>query len=226
MASGMASFTRGDLHSITTTGRPFRNSTMSGMMWCSVPRTRTLNWQTAMKRLFSRFLKSTKWTVGLCSPVLPVPVEAGVLKQQIEDVPIVLQQLPTRKAGGELFDDFVDLIVLQPGIDNPEPLAQHRQHHHLGEASTMAVGGELPVVEVKDLPAKPDELIQEWFLDVVALVHAKRMRRHACRLCGWLEGTRQELDAAPAPCQRVQMPPGESIYVSTNSRGVRMRRFR
>ena len=69
MASGMASFTRGDLNSITTTGKPFRNSTMSGMMWCSVPRMRTLNWQTAMKRLLSRFLKSTKWTVGLFSPV-------------------------------------------------------------------------------------------------------------------------------------------------------------
>ena len=29
-----------------------------GVMWCSVPRTRTLNWQTALKRLLSRVTKS------------------------------------------------------------------------------------------------------------------------------------------------------------------------
>ena len=42
---------------------------MSGTMWCSVPRMRTLNWQTAMKRLLSRCSKSMKRTVGLFSPV-------------------------------------------------------------------------------------------------------------------------------------------------------------
>lgn len=65
----IASLTLGDLHSITTTGKPFRNNTISGMMWCSVPRIRTLNWQTAIKQLLSRCLKSTKRTVGLFSPV-------------------------------------------------------------------------------------------------------------------------------------------------------------
>ena len=148
-----------------------------------------MNWQTAMKRLFSRFLKSTKWSRTLLSG-LPVLVDAGVLKQQIEDVAIVLQQARARETGGESFDDFVDLVILQPGIDNLEPLAQHGQHHHLVEAPTMAVGGELLIVEVEDLPAKPGELIQEWFLDVVALVHAKWLCSHACRLDGWLKGFR------------------------------------
>ena len=109
---------------------------------------------------------------------LPVPADAGVLQKQIEDVRIVLQQPRARKAGGESFDNFVDLVVLQPGIDNLEPLAQHGQHHHLVEAPTMAVGGELPVIEVEDLPAKPGELIQQRFLDVVALVHAMRLWGH------------------------------------------------
>jgi hypothetical protein len=40
----------------------------------------------------------------------------------------------------------------------------------------MAVGGELLLVEVESLPAKPGELIQERFLDVVALVQAERLR--------------------------------------------------
>ena len=41
MASAIVSFTFGDLHSITTTGRPFRNGTMSGAVWCTVPGMRT-----------------------------------------------------------------------------------------------------------------------------------------------------------------------------------------
>ena len=121
---------------------------------------------------------------------LPVLAEAGVLQQQIEDVPIVLQKPRARKAGGELFDDFVDLVVLQPGIDNPQLLAQYGQHHNFGEALTMALGGELLVVEVEDFPAKPGKLIQERFLDVVALVQAKWLCSHACRLDGWLKGFR------------------------------------
>ena len=86
------------------------------------------------------------------------------------------------KAGGESFDNFFDLVVLQPGIDNPQLLAQYGQHHNFGEAPTMALGGELLVIEVEDFPAKPGKLIQERFLDVVALVQAMRLWGHACGL--------------------------------------------
>ena len=133
-----------------------------------------------MKRLLLSILEINEMDGRASLAGLPVLGEAGVLQQQIEDVPIVLQKPRARKAGGELFDDFVDLVVLQPGIDAPEPLAQHGQHHHLVEAPTMAVGGVLLVVEVEDVPAKPGELIQEWFLDVVALVKADRLQCHDC----------------------------------------------
>ena len=102
-------------------------------MWCSVPRTRTLNWQTAMKRLLSRVAKSAKRTVWAMLAALTVFADAGVLQQELGQVLVVLQQTGARKACGELLDNFLDLIVFKPGVDDLEPLAQHRQHHDLGE---------------------------------------------------------------------------------------------
>ena len=60
----------GDLHSTTTKGRPFTNSTISGIMCFSVPGMFTLNCEMAMKELFLGLLKSMNLTVGLFSPVL------------------------------------------------------------------------------------------------------------------------------------------------------------
>ncbi|QEI44162.1 hypothetical protein BMF77_pc00001 (plasmid) [Dolichospermum sp. UHCC 0315A] len=70
IASGIASCTFGDLHSMTTTGKPLRKRTISGMMWFSVPRMRILNWQMAIKELLAVLAKSTNLTVGLFSSVL------------------------------------------------------------------------------------------------------------------------------------------------------------
>ena len=90
MASGIGSFTFGDLHSITTIGKPFRNSTMSGMMWCSVPRIRTLNWQTAIKRLFSPVLEVNEAHGRAFLARLAVLAHAGVFQQQLKGVTVVL----------------------------------------------------------------------------------------------------------------------------------------
>ena len=102
---------------------------------------------------------------------LAVLADAGVLQQELEQVLVVLQQTGAREARGELLDDLLDLIVFEPGVDDLEPLAQHRQHDDLGEALPMGVGrGLLLVREVDDLPAKPGELVEQRLLDVVALV--------------------------------------------------------
>ena len=110
----------------TTTGRPFRNSTMSGKMWCSVPRMRTLNWQTAMKRLLSRVLEVDEANRRALLARLAVLADAGVLEQQLEDDAVVLDQARAGEAGGELLDDFLDLVVFKPRVDDLQLLAQHR----------------------------------------------------------------------------------------------------
>jgi len=69
IASPTGSAIAGDLHSTTTRGKPFTKRTMSGMMCFSVPGIFTLNWEIAIKELFSVFLKSMYLTVGLLSPV-------------------------------------------------------------------------------------------------------------------------------------------------------------
>ena len=57
------------LASTTIIGIPFIKRTISGIICFSFPGIRTLNWFIAVKILFSGFLKSIKWTVGLFSPV-------------------------------------------------------------------------------------------------------------------------------------------------------------
>ena len=68
---------------------------------------------------------------------------------------VVLQQTRAREARGELLDNLLDLIVFEPGVDDLEPLAQHRQHHDLGEAFPMGGGRPLLLVrEVDDFPTQ------------------------------------------------------------------------
>ena len=115
---------------------------------------------------------------------LTVLADACVLQQELEQVLVVLQQTGAREARGELLDDLLDLIVFEPGVDDLEPLAQHRRHHDLGEALPMGVGrGLLHVRQVDDLPAQARKLVEQRLLDVVALVEAKllgcgRFRAH------------------------------------------------
>ena len=86
---------------------------------------------------------------------LAVLADAGVFQQQVQDMAVVLDQAGAGKAGGELLDHFLHLVVFQPGVDDLQLLAQHRQHHHLGKGLAKGVAGMLFVVQVDDLPAKP-----------------------------------------------------------------------
>jgi hypothetical protein len=54
-------------------------------------------------------------------PGLAVLADAGVLQQQLEKVPVVLQKAAAREAGGELLDDFLDLVVFKPVIEGLLP---------------------------------------------------------------------------------------------------------
>jgi hypothetical protein len=49
---------------------------------------------------------------------LMVLVDAGVFQEQIKHVAIVLDKTRGREARCELFDDFFDLIVFKPWIDD------------------------------------------------------------------------------------------------------------
>ena len=77
---------------------------------------------------------------------LAVLADAGVFQQQLKDVLIVLDQARAGEARGELLDDFLDLIVFQPRIDDLQLLPQHGQHDHLGEALAEGVAGVLLAV--------------------------------------------------------------------------------
>ena len=74
---------------------------------------------------------------------------------------VVLEQTGAREARCEPLDDLLDLVVLEPGVDDLELLAQHGRHHDFGEALPMGVGGGLlHVREVDDLPAQAPKLVQ------------------------------------------------------------------
>jgi hypothetical protein len=51
-----------------------------------------------------------------------------------------------------LFDDFLNLIIFQPGVDDLELLTQNLQHHNLGEVLSVAVGGVLFGIEIDYFP--------------------------------------------------------------------------
>ena len=57
---------------------------------------------------------------------------------------VVLDQSRAGEAGGKLLNDFFDLIVLQPWIDDPEPFSQHRQHNDFGKVLPEGVAVLLP----------------------------------------------------------------------------------
>ena len=55
---------------------------------------------------------------------LPVLADARVLQKEMKDMFVVFDQSCAWEASGELLDDFVDLIVFQPWIDDLELLSQ------------------------------------------------------------------------------------------------------
>lgn len=111
---------------------------------------------------------------------------------------VVLDQVGAWKAGGELLDNFFDLIAFEPGVDDLELLAQDRIQHDIGEALAIAVARLLLVVEVNNLPTKARKLNEQRFFDVVALVefdmqwyfipvHVGQLYAVSLSLCCYLE---------------------------------------
>ena len=76
MASAIGSVMYGLLHSTTTSGMPFTNSTTSGTMnfLACPPGSSTRNWLIARKSLFSGLSQSMNWM--RCATAL-IPVRAG-----------------------------------------------------------------------------------------------------------------------------------------------------
>ena len=89
---------------------------------------------------------------------------------------VVLDQPGAGKAGRELLDDFFHLVVFQPRVDNLQLLPQYGKHDHFGEVLSVGVTGVLLAVQIKDRPAQPVKLVEEGFLDVVALVELDLLR--------------------------------------------------
>ena len=58
---------------------------MSGMMWCSVPRMRTLNWHTAMKLIVVPVLEVDETHRRALLARLAVLADTRVFQQQIEE---------------------------------------------------------------------------------------------------------------------------------------------
>jgi len=79
---------------------------------------------------------------------LAILAHARILQQQMEEVPVVLNQPGAEKAGRELLDHILNLIVFQPVIDDLQLLAQNRQKNDLGEILAPSVTGMLLAVEI------------------------------------------------------------------------------
>ena len=77
-----------------------------------------MNWQTAMKLLLSRCLKSMKRTVGLFSPVLRFSLTLVFSSSRLKSVAIVLDQAGAGEFGREVLYHLLNLIVFQPRIDH------------------------------------------------------------------------------------------------------------
>src|SRR6516164_3166007 len=88
---------------------------------------------------------------------------------------VVFQERGTRKACRELLDDFLNLVLFQPGVDHHKPLAEHWQHDYLGETLAVAVRGplislEFILREVKDFPTQAGKLVEQRLFDMIPLV--------------------------------------------------------
>ena len=89
---------------------------------------------------------------------------------------VVFDQTGAGKACGNLLNHLFHLIVLQPRINDLQLLAQHRQHHHLGECFAKGIAGILFIVQVDDLPTQAVKLIKQRLFNVVALVEFDVLR--------------------------------------------------
>ncbi len=120
-------------------------------------------------------LKIHKPYSGALFAGLAVLADTGVFQQQGEYMAVVRNEAHAGEACSEMLDHLIDLVVLQPVIDDFEPVFEHREHDNIGEVLTEGVGGVLFIVEVDDLPPQALELIEERLLHVVTFVESDVM---------------------------------------------------
>src|SRR5581483_5848518 len=101
---------------------------------------------------------------------LAVLADACVFQQELQYVPVVLDEAGSGEICRQLLDHFLNLVVLQPGIDYLQLLPQHGQHDDFRESLAERIFRFLLLVAVDDLPAQARQLIQEGLLDVIPLV--------------------------------------------------------
>ena len=107
------------------------------------------------KAVFGAVLEVDKAYRRAILACLSVLTDAGVLQKQMKNVLVVLDQSGAGEIRGELPDDFFDLVVCQPRIDDCELFSQYRQHDDFGKVLSKRISGLLlPVGQVDDLPAQ------------------------------------------------------------------------
>ena len=112
---------------------------------------------------------------------------------------VVLQQSGARETHGDLFDDLLDLIVFEPGVDDLELLAQHRQHNDLGRVSRCVAASACFILSVRSMTSQPKPAswsssgFSTWFRssslmccgvlfgDRICFSQAKQRKRALCR---------------------------------------------
>ncbi len=135
-----------------------------------------MNCETAMKELFARFSKSTKRTVGLCSPVSRLTETVVFSSRYLEHLLVVLDQVAAGKRG-DAASDFRHLVVAQERVDLAQRLFELGQQHHLAEILAEALLRLLLLLQTKDCPAQLFQLGEQRLFDVLFLVKPQRVVR-------------------------------------------------
>jgi len=101
----------------------------------------------------------------------PIFGNTGIFQQQVEQMPVVFQQIIAGEIGRKLLYNFLDLIRFQPRVDHLQLLTQHWQKRYLGKAIPPSVlGGLLLHVQVQHFPLQAFKLVEQGHLDVIALI--------------------------------------------------------
>ena len=133
------------LHSITTSGMPFTNSTMSGMMKpFTQPGVSMRNWLMAWKLVALGMLEVDQLDDRVCSPVSSLPSTCA-LKSSLWMASFASSRRAVRLAK-DLIMQIVELPVGQPGrpsavrLMRSNGLAEHLRQKPLAEAGAQALG--------------------------------------------------------------------------------------
>ena len=125
--------------STTTSGMPFTNSTMSGMMQLfTQPGVSMRNWLMAWKTFRSGWAKSISCTTGSASPVSSLTIHLRLEEKRLHRL-VGFQQRAVGLAE-DLVAQIVELAVGQPGlavggeVERPDRVAEHLRQKPLAEA--------------------------------------------------------------------------------------------